>query len=532
MDGAALLLLRPLFFTVLFMELFVQRLLSGPYNPAQATHAAATAKYLADLRNGTLGNPGAAPNTTTATMSNTTTLEEALEQDDVTPEMNIFVVSMLCLMFFCNCAFVFTVLRRRWGLTDLELGADFPAIELEPVNPGLSRASLAKLPVVTFPFKPKDKSEVIEFQTTCPICIDDYEDGQKLRLLPCNHVFHKACVDEWFARSTRCPMCKHPCSHQQGAGSGGGGAAAVVPPPSPQGIADGPGGAGGAGGPGGAGGGAGTGRGRVRRRAETVLERVARGIVFYASRDPRRSARVRAMGPEAAAAGAGGRRVPIDDDDAFFPPLGGGGVPGPGNRLEPRAGGAWGPGVAPAGEAAAAEGPGPGPEPGARPGPGREEPPLPPWALADIERAISLSLEDMRHDMRHSSHEQETQAEQAQEVEETEERKDQVDVDVLGGQPTHAGGGLAVVDTRHQQHHPAGMMMAAAVAVPAETTPTTFTSPSPDSVSPARGTVNLDDDGVADGKTSDDDSSQPNGGESKGGDRRHHHHHALVVEEM
>lgn len=42
----------------------------------------------------------------------------------------------------------------------------------------------------------------------CPICICDFEDDDELRKLPCGHFFHKDCVDEWFERSTVCPMCK------------------------------------------------------------------------------------------------------------------------------------------------------------------------------------------------------------------------------------------------------------------------------------------------------------------------------------
>ncbi|EKM54538.1 uncharacterized protein PHACADRAFT_196968 [Phanerochaete carnosa HHB-10118-sp] len=46
---------------------------------------------------------------------------------------------------------------------------------------------------------------------TCPICIVDFEEGDDLRVLPCegHHRFHQQCVDQWLLElSGSCPLCR------------------------------------------------------------------------------------------------------------------------------------------------------------------------------------------------------------------------------------------------------------------------------------------------------------------------------------
>ncbi|KAH7138926.1 hypothetical protein B0J11DRAFT_28750 [Dendryphion nanum] len=43
----------------------------------------------------------------------------------------------------------------------------------------------------------------------CSICTEDFEKGQDIRVLPCDHKFHPECVDPWLLNvSGTCPLCR------------------------------------------------------------------------------------------------------------------------------------------------------------------------------------------------------------------------------------------------------------------------------------------------------------------------------------
>lgn len=43
----------------------------------------------------------------------------------------------------------------------------------------------------------------------CPICFEELQDGDILRVLPCKHKFHALCVDAWLLNSSSlCPLCR------------------------------------------------------------------------------------------------------------------------------------------------------------------------------------------------------------------------------------------------------------------------------------------------------------------------------------
>ncbi|GLD93512.1 hypothetical protein PINS_up002104 [Pythium insidiosum] len=52
-------------------------------------------------------------------------------------------------------------------------------------------------------------SESLEPPESCSICLDDFDVGVALKVLPCQHCFHVDCIDPWLeTRSGCCPLCK------------------------------------------------------------------------------------------------------------------------------------------------------------------------------------------------------------------------------------------------------------------------------------------------------------------------------------
>jgi len=45
-------------------------------------------------------------------------------------------------------------------------------------------------------------------ETSCAICLSDFEQTEELKRLPCNHHFHGLCIDPWLLQQPVCPLCK------------------------------------------------------------------------------------------------------------------------------------------------------------------------------------------------------------------------------------------------------------------------------------------------------------------------------------
>ncbi|CAI9754315.1 unnamed protein product [Fraxinus pennsylvanica] len=70
---------------------------------------------------------------------------------------------------------------------------------------GISSRLVKAMPSLIFSSVSEDNST----SSTCAICLEDYNVGEMLRILPCLHKFHAFCVDAWLTSwRTFCPVCK------------------------------------------------------------------------------------------------------------------------------------------------------------------------------------------------------------------------------------------------------------------------------------------------------------------------------------
>ncbi|XP_044471615.1 uncharacterized RING finger protein C4G3.12c-like isoform X2 [Mangifera indica] len=88
-------------------------------------------------------------------------------------------------------------------------------IHHHPVSLSLSMVSLPapESVVDSFPLKNHKKADKAggggEDVEQCYICLAEYEEGDKIRVLPCHHEYHMSCVDKWRKEIHRvCPLCR------------------------------------------------------------------------------------------------------------------------------------------------------------------------------------------------------------------------------------------------------------------------------------------------------------------------------------
>ncbi|CAO1405442.1 unnamed protein product, partial [Diamesa tonsa] len=72
-------------------------------------------------------------------------------------------------------------------------------------------ATQETIEINTLPHKYKKlrrASETDEDSEKCTICLSQFELDNDVRRLPCMHLFHRDCVDQWLVTSKHCPICR------------------------------------------------------------------------------------------------------------------------------------------------------------------------------------------------------------------------------------------------------------------------------------------------------------------------------------
>uniref|UniRef100_A0A7C8ZYT8 RING-type E3 ubiquitin transferase n=1 Tax=Opuntia streptacantha TaxID=393608 RepID=A0A7C8ZYT8_OPUST len=90
---------------------------------------------------------------------------------------------------------------------------------------GLKRSTLRQIPVSIYEKSPSGKGNNINdvISTDCIICLGEFMDGDKIRVLPkCKHGFHVRCIDVWLLSHSSCPTCRQSVSDWADLGGGNG----------------------------------------------------------------------------------------------------------------------------------------------------------------------------------------------------------------------------------------------------------------------------------------------------------------------
>ena len=84
----------------------------------------------------------------------------------------------------------------------LETYEDLLALDQHKVKVGMTKKQLEKFPLRTFITSTNPNN------VSCNVCLCDFELGDRLRKLKCNHEFHIHCIDKWLSNNITCPVCK------------------------------------------------------------------------------------------------------------------------------------------------------------------------------------------------------------------------------------------------------------------------------------------------------------------------------------
>jgi hypothetical protein len=72
-----------------------------------------------------------------------------------------------------------------------------------PMNRGISSTDIDRLPCFTY--QNANNNSITE---PCSICLEPYQEGTRVRALPCMHHYHAECIDTWLQQHDTCPVCK------------------------------------------------------------------------------------------------------------------------------------------------------------------------------------------------------------------------------------------------------------------------------------------------------------------------------------
>ncbi|KAL5974783.1 hypothetical protein ACLOJK_031454 [Asimina triloba] len=122
--------------------------------------------------------------------------------------MVIILAALLCALI---CALGLNSIVRCALRCGRRIAAPGEAAAARLASTGLKKRALRQIPVAVY-----GQMGVNIPATDCPICLGEFVDGEKVRVLPkCNHGFHLRCIDTWLSSHSSCPTCRHSLLERQ-----------------------------------------------------------------------------------------------------------------------------------------------------------------------------------------------------------------------------------------------------------------------------------------------------------------------------
>ncbi|KAL3715289.1 hypothetical protein ACJRO7_007081 [Eucalyptus globulus] len=134
----------------------------------------------------------------------TAATDSYISETNFDTNMVIILAALLCALI---CALGLNSIVRCALRCSRRFGAETPEqAAARLATTGLKRRDLRQIPVAVYGSAAAAKIPATE----CPICLGEFVDGEKVRVLPkCNHGFHVRCIDTWLLSHSSCPNCRH-----------------------------------------------------------------------------------------------------------------------------------------------------------------------------------------------------------------------------------------------------------------------------------------------------------------------------------
>jgi len=84
------------------------------------------------------------------------------------------------------------------------------APQMEDVKLVVKEEVLEKIPTMKYL---KLELKIKSMNSKCTVCQDDFNEQDDVRVLPCEHIYHLDCIDDWLKiHSYKCPCCRKPAA--------------------------------------------------------------------------------------------------------------------------------------------------------------------------------------------------------------------------------------------------------------------------------------------------------------------------------